>query len=129
MIKLLFTGDFYPSPLLENLNGNGDGNRIYNDFISVLDGNDITITNLESPLFDRSTPIKKVGPALKASTASIEILKRGHFNLAALANNHILDHGNEGLVSTLNVCRGSGINTVGAGKNAYQARKPFITYN
>lgn len=34
-----------------------------------------------------------------------------------LANNHILDMGERGLLETLNCCKDTGIKTVGAGRN------------
>ena len=43
-----------------------------------------------------------------------------------LANNHILDQGKKGLISTLSVLKKSGISIAGAGRNLEEAGKPLI---
>src|SRR5699024_9531699 len=46
--------------------------------------------------------------------------------LVTLANNHILDHGEMGLNSTLNVLENNNIKYIGAGTNLSEASKPYI---
>ena len=43
-----------------------------------------------------------------------------------LANNHILDHGKEGLISTIESCKKHNIDFFGAAKNLEEAQKPLI---
>jgi len=86
---------------------------------------DARVINLEAPLFDGSAPIKKAGPALSAPTGCTKGL--GQLSpILALANNHILDHGPEGLNSTLGALNAAGIPAFGAGASLPLASKPYI---
>ena len=86
---------------------------------------DARAINLEAPLFDGSAPIIKAGPALLAPSACAKGLA-GMKPVLALSNNHILDHGPEGLESTLRALRGAGIPFFGAGETLEDAAKPFV---
>ena len=92
---------------------------------SLLEKSDFNIFNLEVPLTDVQSPIKKEGPNLIASRGCIAGLKELNVNLLTLANNHIMDQGIQGFKSTINVLRQSGIAYVGSGWNIQEARKPF----
>ncbi len=86
---------------------------------------DARVINLEAPLFDGSAPTKKAGPALSAPTGCANGL--GQLSpILALANNHILDHGPEGLDSTLGALDAGEIPAFGAGANHSLAAKPYI---
>ncbi|MFR5171890.1 MAG: CapA family protein [Clostridium paraputrificum] len=84
------------------------------------------IFNLEVPLVDKETPIKKCGPNLIAPTQSVLGIKKLGVNFFTLANNHILDQGEEGLFSTINTLTDAGIAFAGAGNTLEEASKPFI---
>ena len=53
----------------------------------------------------------------------IEAIKYAGFNIATLANNHIMDFGAQGLMDTVNLCSQYNIDTVGVGKNLEDASK------
>lgn len=76
--------------------------------------------------FSKVSPIPKEGPNLMAHPDCVEALCRGGFNVVTLANNHIMDHGAEGLFRTIEECKRSGIQIVGAGKNLYEASQPLL---
>lgn len=86
---------------------------------------DARAINLEAPLFDGSAPIVKAGPALSAPTACAKGLARLR-PVLALSNNHVLDHGAEGLFSTLRALRAEGVPFFGAGETLEDAAKPFV---
>jgi poly-gamma-glutamate capsule biosynthesis protein CapA/YwtB (metallophosphatase superfamily) len=48
------------------------------------------------------------------------------FNIASVASNHAMDWGPEALLDTIELLRGMGIETAGAGRNLAEARKPAI---
>ena len=48
------------------------------------------------------------------------------FNVASVASNHAMDWGPEALLDTIELLRGMGIETAGAGRNLAEARKPAI---
>lgn len=84
------------------------------------------VFNIEVPLTNQETPICKYGPNLLAPTAAVAGYKELGIDLLTLANNHILDQGEQGLISTIDVLESVGICHVGAGKNLAEASEPFV---
>ena len=87
---------------------------------------DFRIFNLETPLVDAPSPIEKCGPSLCAPTDTIQGIKAIGTNLLTLANNHIMDHGQDGLRSTTEVLTNNGLAFFGAGENVEAAAQPYI---
>lgn len=105
----------------------GNARKLIGDeLLEKINKADYTIFNLEVPLTDEKKPIAKSGPNLIAPTATIEGLKAINPLFFGLANNHILDQGVEGLVSTVKVLEDAGIEYSGVGQNLVEACKPFI---
>ncbi|MBI3897891.1 MAG: CapA family protein [Gammaproteobacteria bacterium] len=86
---------------------------------------DIAFGNLEGPLTQRGSavwfknytfrsPPERVAPALA----------RTGFDFLSLANNHVLDYGDEGLYDTRQGLQRAGIHYTGAGENLADARTP-----
>ena len=123
-ISICITGDLCPINRIESLSLKGDHDKIFNDFISVLRGNDLNITDLECPLTTSESGRKKTGPHQKAHPDSIKVLKYAEIGLATLANNHIMDYGIEGLSDTLKLCQLHNIPTTGVGKTIREAAEP-----
>ncbi|NOX88077.1 MAG: CapA family protein [Calditrichaeota bacterium] len=86
---------------------------------------DISVINLEDPLTNATEPAEKPY-VFKAPPYYIEILKRGGVDLVSLANNHIYDYGEAGLLETIELLEHAGIKYIGAGRNIKQARKPAV---
>lgn len=121
-IEVLFTGDLCPQLRVEQMCLEHRSDNIYGAQVrAVLREKDLSVTNLECPLTDRSSPIIKSGPALRSSKSSIAALTSGYFDVAALANNHILDQDEVGVADTLAACTQADIATVGAGANIKEA--------
>lgn len=106
------------------ISGNAPG--LLNDLLPEFQQADLTLANLECPLVEQPTPIKKTGPTFSESSACIEGIKLAGIEVLNLANNHILDHGQPGLENTLNVCDRAGVTTVGAGENLAAARRILV---
>ena len=53
-------------------------------------------------------------------------MRQGGFDLVSLANNHIRDCGEAGVLDTVAACEAAGLKTVGVGENAAHARVPVI---
>ncbi|MGM9647559.1 MAG: CapA family protein [Eubacteriales bacterium] len=83
---------------------------------ALLQTADFRLFNLECPLTDGGTPIAKCGPALRAPTDAVKGLKALGADFVTLANNHILDYGEEGLADTRAALADAGIATAGAGE-------------
>lgn len=124
-VKILFTGDFYGGGRINNLIQKGDYQNIFNDFLPIIRNADIAITNLEAPLTNAEKPIPKTGPSIKAPTETVKALKFAGFNLLTLANNHIMDYGEQGLNNTLLELEKEEIAYLGVGKDLEDAQKTF----
>ena len=125
-MKLLFTGDFAPvTPRLKTLIEKEQYEPIFNGFQEYIKAHDISVTNLECPIGDSGHPISKVGPHLRAPLNTAKVLSWAGFNLVTLANNHIMDYGAAGLITSMEACENNQIATVGAGENLLSAKKPF----
>jgi poly-gamma-glutamate capsule biosynthesis protein CapA/YwtB (metallophosphatase superfamily) len=125
-VELLFTGDLYPGGRTEELLLRGDLGAVFGDVLPHLRDSDVCVTNLESPLTCRGTPIVKTGPAYRSDPACAAQLREAGFDVASLANNHVLDFGAIGLEDTVAACRSAGLHTVGAGGSVAQARAPLV---
>ena len=124
-IKLVITGDF--CPIMRNTEKVEKMDiSIFGDFFSKMNTFDYCITNLEAPITSCNNKIKKTGPNLKSSYNALKLLQKVGFNLVTLANNHILDYGEDGLIETISNLNELKIEFVGAGKSIQEARKPYI---
>jgi poly-gamma-glutamate synthesis protein (capsule biosynthesis protein) len=124
-IKILITGDFCPINRIEELAITKNSRLVFNDVLDLLNGNDLNITDLECPLTLSDTARSKIGPHQKAHPDCIDLLKASGIGLVALANNHIMDYGTEGIVDTLRLCKDNDIATVGIGSSPEVARTPY----
>jgi len=86
---------------------------------------DIRIINLETTITTSNNFLPK-GINYRMNPKNIDVLKVFKVNVACLANNHILDFGQDGLLETIEVLNKNGILTVGAGKNIEEASKPAV---
>jgi poly-gamma-glutamate capsule biosynthesis protein CapA/YwtB (metallophosphatase superfamily) len=97
----------------------------YGDLLPVLRAADLRVVNCECALSDAGKPVWKSGAVFKGSTAHVGGLTAVPFNVACLANNHVLDYGVTGLRQTLSLLRKHGIRTVGAGLTETEAHRPL----
>lgn len=97
---------------------------ISEDLNRILKDASYRIFNLEVPLTDQHNPIKKSGPNLIASCASVNGYKAIGADMLTLANNHIMDQGEEGLKSTIDTLSNNGIHYVGVGNDSAEAMCP-----
>ena len=106
-IKIVVCGDFR-SAQPEKI--------VFSKEISELFNNaDLCICNFEAPVkVTNAKPIKKSGPALDQSQNSPDFLIKSGFNAILLANNHIMDYGQNGLDATIESFKD--VVVVGAGK-------------
>ncbi|NQU87162.1 MAG: CapA family protein [Mariniphaga sp.] len=104
----------------------GEATALFNDLLPEFESADLSIVNLECPLIQDESPIKKIGPVLGAPTTCVNGLKASGINIVNLANNHIMDHGSQGLETTLETLKKNGIAYFGAGMDLFNARKIII---
>jgi poly-gamma-glutamate capsule biosynthesis protein CapA/YwtB (metallophosphatase superfamily) len=83
------------------------------------------IVNLETAITRNSTPEPK-GINYKMNPDNMPCLTAAGINCCVLANNHVLDWENPGLLETLDNLAATGIRTAGAGRSTAQAEAPAI---
>lgn len=123
-MKLIITGDLFV-------------NRPYNasdlidkKIIELFEQSDYNIVNLEAPITNSESKILKSGPNLKAhKEGTLLVLKQLKINAVTLANNHLGDFGEQGVLDTLDFCKKNNIDVVGAGTNVKKAREPLYIDN
>ena len=125
---VIFIGaDIVPTQSNIELFSKGNINQILGENLeNKLRQADFRIFNLEVPLVDIESPIKKNGPNLIAPTSCIEGIKKLEVNLFTLANNHSMDQDATGLKSTMRLLKEKEIDYVGAGNDLFEAQKPYI---
>lgn len=126
-LKLYIGADFVPTDINRVLFETGNIEALVGkELLGLFKQSDLNVFNLEVPLTDASTPINKFGNNLKSPTKTIYGYKALEPIFLTLANNHSLDHGVEGLTTTLELLNKHDIKNAGAGANVKEAKKPFI---
>lgn len=92
--------------------------------LAQLQGVDILVANNEFPYTNRGTPTEGKTFTFRADTNTVAYLHDMGVDAAVIANNHIYDFGEEGLLDTLETLTQAGIPYVGAGKNLEEASAP-----
>lgn len=124
-MRLFIAGDFCPQGRVSENIQSGCYNLISDDLAHLMRRADYSIVNLEAPICENEnySPIEKEGPNLKAPSQTIETLKSLNINCVTLANNHIKDYGEQGIINTISLCKQHGIDYVGAGKILRESEK------
>lgn len=96
------------------------------ELLEMLSNSDFRIFNLETPITDSRTPITKCGPALITPTRVVGGIKALGVDLFTIANNHILDQGEQGFRDTCKVLKDNEIDFVGGGNSVEEAQSAYI---
>ena len=101
---------------------------ILEDIAEQLRDCDLVIANLENPVGLNGQPHPKQDPhvAFRCHPDTLQTLKNLQVDVVTLANNHLLDYGEETLLDTLKHLDNINIKHVGGGKDYEQANKPAI---
>lgn len=127
MLKLIIGADIVPTTSNQKIFEKAKMEEVVDSGIRmILSQADYRIFNLEVPLTDKETPIEKCGPNLIASVKSVAGLKQLGIDFLTLANNHILDQGEQGMWDTVEQLDKAGIAYAGIGRNISEAVKPYI---
>ena len=103
-----------------------DPSYVWGEILAVLSelDPDALIVNLETAVSDVGDPWPGKGIHYRMHPANVGCLAAPGIDVAVLANNHVMDWSIVGLLRTLDVLRGAGIRTVGAGRDADGAWAP-----
>lgn len=106
-----------------------DEELISKEILDFLHSADHVITNVEGPIAEVPTNTTSSGVQQLLHTidpAATKVLKNMKADIWNICNNHIMDAGEFGIESTLKIAKEFGAQTIGAGMNIHEARKPVI---
>ncbi|GJQ64320.1 MAG: hypothetical protein SCALA702_33730 [Melioribacteraceae bacterium] len=122
-MKLLIGGDYLPD---NNIFTDPEfPTKYFGEVIPLIEESDLAIFNLETVIEAKGDKIVKTGVSFNSTSASLKLFERPPV-LLALANNHILDYGYDGLSSTIQNLDSRGIKHIGAALNEGDATQPYI---
>jgi len=82
---------------------------------------DIAFGNLEYPITRKGSRFKDKKYVFRGPPESLGAIRKAGFNLLSLANNHIMDYGEKGLIDTITQCRKQKFAFAGAGEDLTSA--------
>lgn len=123
MTSVSFTGDISFSKYFKDSWKNPD--FIGNDIVDFLKNSDAVVANVESPYTGGDVEIDS-SLTHASNPEAVCCLNKISANIWTMANNHILDCGDKGLLDTLKLAKENNVRTLGAGMNVSEAEKPVI---
>ncbi|WHH56886.1 CapA family protein [Petroclostridium sp. X23] len=103
----------------------GDYTLPFKETAEFLKSADITFSNVEFVLSERGQKLEgKIN--LRGEPKSVEGLKFAGIDIVSIANNHMMDYNELGLLDTMETLSRNNIKYAGAGKNLMDARTPAI---
>lgn len=93
---------------------------------NVIRSADYSVCNFEAPIEGIGAPIVKSGPHIQQKVSTLKGLKEQGFDLALLANNHMMDFGAQAMQKTKEKAIEIGLDVVGAGLDFAEAYKPLM---
>jgi poly-gamma-glutamate capsule biosynthesis protein CapA/YwtB (metallophosphatase superfamily) len=129
MITLALMGDvMLGRRVAEALNYHMGPEEPWGGVMALLDAADLRIINLECAITDNEQPWTRTAKVFHFRTppSAIETLRTARIDACSLANNHILDFEEQGLLDTLEHLDAAGIRHAGAGRNREEAADPAI---
>ena len=111
MANITFVGDIMCSPRMTEM--------LYNDYSPIFSHSkklsecDYLVGNLETPIAGEKLKYTHDRYCFNSPENFLSAIRSAGFDLLALANNHCMDRGEEGIVNTLKNCHSLGFDTVG----------------
>lgn len=106
-----------------------DPNLLSEEVLNFLHSADHVITNVEGPIAEAEQNTTTQGAVQLLHTIdpkAIKVFRNMKADIWNICNNHIMDAGEYGIKSTLNFAKKENVQTIGAGMNIHEARKPVI---
>ena len=125
-MKILVAGDFCQRYRTDKAIKNREYGVLFDSIKPIVESADFSIVNFEFPIVPvgvQPKPIPKCGPNLLGTIEAIDAIKYAGFKCCTLANNHILDQGEECCIATKTLLEEAGLFTVGAGTNLSEAKE------
>ena len=125
-MKVLVAGDYAYGGRQKDILHEHKYDALFGNIKNIINSVDIAIVNYENPVLlegKRYSAIAKNGPNLQSPIEAVAAISYAGFNVATLANNHIMDYGTDGCMDAITTLNNVGIATVGAGVNLSSAEK------
>ncbi|SMO32658.1 CapA family protein [Solitalea koreensis] len=126
LVTIGFGGDVMMGGLVNEKIAQAGHSYPWGNALPLFKSNDLNIVNLEAPLTTYKKEQTRKAINFKADPSRIQTLMDAGINVVNIANDHILDFHEEGLMDTIEHLRKSGIEHVGAGADAEMAAAPVI---
>ncbi len=123
-MRLAFLGDVMLGRLVNRALQGKPPTFPWGDVLPVLQATDGVVCNLECVLSDRGAPWPGKLYPFRSDSRHVRVLQAAGVRAVSLANNHVLDFGDEALVDCLQVLDRAGIARAGAGRDAEEAQRP-----
>ena len=125
-ITLNFVGDTMFARGVQNLLANNNWGAVFDSTRARLSAADLTIANFECCLTDAQEhhPTKPI--FFKGNPENAAALPYSGIDIVSMANNHVYDYLNQGLIDTKQALDDNHILHAGAGINSYEANRPLI---
>lgn len=121
---IIFAGDVLLSDyVLENYKNQGIGGVVNDTLLSQLQSADITVVNEEFPFGTTGTKAEDKQFTFRVNPSYITVLQEMGVDAVTLANNHVLDFGEEALLETMETLDSAGILYAGAGDSVERAKQ------
>ena len=123
-MRILVAGDFCQRYRVDTAIRNHQFGELFDEIKPIVASADYSIVNFEFPIVPQGkvpTPIPKCGPNFQGTVDSVLAIEYAGFKCCTLANNHILDQGEEYCIETKKEIEKRGIDTVGVGANLSDA--------
>lgn len=124
-VQLVATGDVMLTGSGERVFQTKGPDAAFDSTRSVLADADIVCVNLEAPFTDRGAPFDKQF-TFRMNPAYAKALKNAGVDICTLANNHVMDYGEQGLFDTFTVLSDLEIAHCGAGHHSEEAASASI---
>lgn len=108
--------------------GDRSPTSFWGDTLEILGEADLVVGNLECAITERRARWTRTPKVFhfRAPPAAVDVLAAAGFDAVSLANNHLLDYREEGLLDTLGHLDRAGIARAGAGRDRAEAERPAV---
>ena len=125
--RFCFVGDMYMSKHPRNAyDKKGISGIVDAGYLNILKKSDLNVANLECSITDVKDNEADKTFTFALPSKYVKAFKEIGINLFTLANNHILDYGEDAMINTIKVLDENKISHIGAGKNIKEAKRIHI---